>query len=467
MPDADDELVRPDGQLTRRDVVRRGAAATFAITMFGGLAERAYPFYGPLRYQHKQLSGELKIMQWTHFVPAYDTWLDNTYIKQWGEKNDVEVKIDHIANALLPSTASSEVASQSGHDLFQFLFPPAAFEKQVIPLNDIVQEVTTKLGKMTDVARKSTYNPKTKRYFGFPDNYVPDPIHYRKSFWFNAGVFPSSWDNIRKAAVALKNSGHPVGLGMNNELDSNMMLMSLLYCYGAALQNEENRVAINSKATIEALRVMRDIFKRGMTDEVFAWNTSSNNDAFLAGRLSLAVNAISIRRTAEDRDLSFTDDIWLAPIPRGPVRRLGNEHVMGIYFIWKFAKNKEAAKRFLVDQQLNYRQHFMQSKFYNFPAWTNSIKGGFKTIRRLSNADRHKPLGQYRILTSIAENNTTNVGYPGYANAAIGEIFNLGLIPQMFAQVAQDKMTPQEAAKAADRQFKQIFKKWRDQGLMP
>ena len=30
---------------------------------------------------------------------------------------------------------------------------------------------------MTDVAYKSTYNPTTKRYFGFPDNYVPDPIH--------------------------------------------------------------------------------------------------------------------------------------------------------------------------------------------------------------------------------------------------------------------------------------------------
>jgi multiple sugar transport system substrate-binding protein len=466
MTDADHKSVTREG-LTRRDVVRRGAAGAFAVSMFGGLADRAFPFYGPLRYQHKQLSGELKIMQWSHFVPDYDKWLDGTYVKQWGEKNDVEVKVDHIVLAQLPSAAASEVASQSGHDLFQFLFPPAALEKQVIPLNDIVQEVTKKLGKMTDVARKSSYNPKTKRYFGFPDNYVPDPIHYRKSFWFNAGVFPSSWDAIRKAAPALRQSGHPVGLGMSQELDSNMMLMSLLYCYGASLQNEDQRPSINSKGTIEALKVMRDIYKRGMTDEVFAWQASNNNDAFLAGRLSLAVNAISIRRTAEDRGLALADDTWLAPIPRGPVRRLGNEHVMGIYFIWKFAKNKEAAKQFLVDQQLGYRQHFLQSKFYNFPAWTNSIKGGFKSIRRITNQDRRKPLGQYNILTSIAENNTTNVGYPGYGNAAIGEIWSLYLVPQMFAQVAQGKMTPQEAAKAADRQFKAIFKKWRDQGLVP
>ena len=109
--------VGDEGGTDEAGLVRRGAAGAFAVSMFGGLPNEPSPLR-PLRYQHKQLSGELKIMQWTHFVPDYDTWLDNTYVKQWGEKNDVEVKIDHINNALLPSTAASEVASQSGHDLF-------------------------------------------------------------------------------------------------------------------------------------------------------------------------------------------------------------------------------------------------------------------------------------------------------------------------------------------------------------
>ena len=467
MTDADRESVTREG-LTRRDVVRRGAAGAFAVSMFGGLAERAFPFYGPLRYQHKQLSGELKIMQWTHFVPDYDTWLDNTYVKQWGEKNDVEVKIDHINNALLPSTAASEVASQSGHDLFQFLFPPAAFEKQVIPLNDIVQEVTKKLGKMTAVAQKSTYNPKTKRYFGFPDNYVPDPIHYRKSIWFDAGVYPSSWDAIRKAAPVLKQAGHPVGLGMSQELDSNMMLMSLLYCYGASLQNEEQRPSINSKATIEALKVMRDIYKRGMTDEVFAWTTASNNDAFLAGRLSLAVNAISIRRTAEDRGLALADDTWLAPIPRGPVRRLGNEHVMGIYFIWKFAKNKAAAKQFLVDQQLGYRAALRAEQVLQLPRLDELDQGRLQVdpqdVQPRTGTSRSGSTASSRRSRRTTRRTSAT---PATATPPSGRSSPSGLVPQMFAQVAQGKMTPQEAAKAADRQFKTIFKKWRDQGLIP
>ena len=35
-------------------------------------------------------------------------------------------------------------------------------------------------------------------------------------------------------------------------------------------------------------------------------------------------------------------------------------------------------------------------------------------------------LGKYTILTTIAQRDTTNVGYPGYANAAVGDILNQG-----------------------------------------
>lgn len=452
--------------LSRDELLKRGAAGAFAVSMFGGLAERVHAFAGPMKFKNKHLKGDLKILQWAHFVPAYDTWFDQQYTKAWGEKNDVQVKVDHINNALLPSAAASEVSAQSGHDLVQFLFPPSALERSTLPLNDIVQEVTKKLGKMTDVAYKSTYNPKTKRYFGFPDNYVPDPIHYRKSFWFNAGIAPNTWDNVRKAAATLKKAGHPVGLGMSNELDSNMMLMSLLYCYGGALQTEDGRPNINTKGTVDALRVMKEIYDQGESDEIFAWTAASNNQAFLAGRLSLAVNAISIARSAEDSgNQALSDDTWIRPIPRGPVRALGNEHVMGIYFVWRFAQNKEAAKQYLVDQQLAYRDHFVQSKFYNFPAWTNAVKGGFKAMNKMAAADTHKPRGKYTILTTIAQRYTTNVGYPGFANAAVGDIFNQSLIPQMFAQVAQGKMTPSEAARSMQGQFRSIYGKWRAQGL--
>jgi multiple sugar transport system substrate-binding protein len=465
------ELEGQSSTLNRSDLLRRVGAAAFAVSMFGGLPDKALGVYGPLRFKNKQLSGELKILQWAHFIPPYDPWLDGTYVKQWGEKNDVEVKIDHINNALLFATGTSEVAGQSGHDLFQFLNPPSSFQKQVVPLNDIVQEVTKKLGPMTRVAKRSTYNPRTKKFFGFPDNYAPDPVTYRKSVLQEAGVSLRTWEDVRKGAAKLKAAGHPVGFGMSTgDLDSNMFLISLLYCYGGFIQNEENRIVIgqgsNRKGAIEALKLMQDIYKNGMSDEVFAWNTASNNQGFLAGRLSVVLNAISIPRVAELNNSPIQDDTWLASIPRGPVMRMGNEHVMGVYVIWKFAKNKEAAKQYLVDAQLNYRTHFLHSEYYNFPGWNGAIKGGFKTMRKLAASDSHKPRGKYSILTTIAEKYTTNVGYPGYSNAVIDEIFNTYLIPQMFAQVAQGKLAPADAVKGFDSAAKKIYSKWKSQGLV-
>ena len=91
-------------------------------------------------------------------------------------------------------------------------------------MNDLVQEVTKKLGPMSRVARKSTYNPKTKQFYGFPDDYAPDPVQYRRSYLQEAGVSLNTWEDLRKGAPKLKAAGHPVGLGMSNEIDSNMLL---------------------------------------------------------------------------------------------------------------------------------------------------------------------------------------------------------------------------------------------------
>jgi multiple sugar transport system substrate-binding protein len=204
-----------------------------------------------------------------------------------------------------------------------------------------------------------------------------------------------------------------------------------------------------------------------MSDEVFAWTAASNNQAFLAGRLSLALNAISIERSAEQSgNTALSDDSWLASIPRGPAMRMGNEHVMGVYVIWKFAKNKEAAKKYLVDQQLGYRDHFQRSLFYNFPPWTGSIKGGFATIRKLSGQDPHKPKGKYTVLTTIAEKYTTNPGFPGNTTPVMDEVYNTFLIPQMFASVAQGKSSPEDAVKSFDTKVKGIYRKWKGQGLV-
>ncbi len=104
---------------TRREILKQGATGALLVVYGGAAAEAAAA--GAPKYRHKQLAGTLRIIQWSHFVPAYDKWFDNIYIKRWGEANDTEVLVDHINQADIPARAAAEVAAQSGHDIFCFL----------------------------------------------------------------------------------------------------------------------------------------------------------------------------------------------------------------------------------------------------------------------------------------------------------------------------------------------------------
>src|SRR5512138_2339311 len=329
--------------MTRRDFVKAaGVGALAAAGAASGLVPRA------ARAKQKTL----KIMQWSHFVPAYDKWFDNEFCAQWGQKNDTKVVVDHISIGEINARAAAEVSAQSGHDLFMFLSPPAAYEKQVIDHKHVYAEVEKKWGKPVDLAVKSTFNPKTKKFFAFSDSYVPDPGNYRQDLWSQVG-YPhgtDTWDDLLKGGKAIKEKfGNPVGIGLSQELDTNMAMRALLWSFGGSEQDPEGRVVINSKQTVDALKYMRSLFKEAETAEVFTWDPSSNNRGILAGKLSFVANAISVTRTAEKENPDMSQKIQIVPAPKGPVRRIAAEHVMDCYVVWKFAQNVDGAKKFLVD----------------------------------------------------------------------------------------------------------------------
>src|SRR5207247_867731 len=243
----------------------------------------------------------------------------------------------------IPARAAAEVAAQSVHDMIEYLSPPAQYERQVIDHKSIVQQIQSKVGKISDLGRRSTYNPKTKKWFGVNHYYVPDPVVWRHDIWNGVGESPATWDHVRKAAPKLKAVGHPIGIGQSQELDSNMALLAFMMCFGAFVQNDTNRPVLNTKKTIQAVNFMVDIYKNGEDSAIFGWNPASNNNYLYSGTASMILNAISATRTPEAQNLPFTNDLWIWPIPSGPGGRHGLEHVMGCYNIWKFAANKENA----------------------------------------------------------------------------------------------------------------------------
>jgi len=402
----------------------------------------------------------LKILQWSHFVPAYDQWFNNTFAKQWGEKHNTNVIVDNINLTDLNTRAASEAQAKKGHDIFMFLSPPAAYEKQVIDMSHVYQEVEKKHGKKIDLAHKSTFNPKTKKYFAFSDSYAPDPGNWHKDWWTEAGYpnGPDTWEDLRAGAKKIKDkNGHPCGIGLSQELDTSMAMRALLWSFGGAEQDEAGNVTINSKQTVEALKFMKALYQETETAEVFTWTPPSNNQAMLAGRVSYVANAISITRQAEREHLPIDSKIMVSRALKGPARRIAAEHVMNCYVIWDFAENKDGAQQFLIDYIDSFHDGFIAGQFYNFPCFPSVVP---KLKEEIANDPRATPSNKYAVLGDVLDW-ATNVGYPGYATAAIDEAFKTWVIPTMFAKVARGDETPENAAKAAEIEYKRIFDRWK------
>jgi multiple sugar transport system substrate-binding protein len=402
----------------------------------------------------------LKILQWSHFVPAYDQWFNNTFAKQWGEKHNTNVIVDNINLTDLNTRAASEAQAKKGHDIFMFLSPPAAYEKQVLDMTHVYQEVEKKHGKKIDLAHKSTFNPKTKKYFAFSDSYAPDPGNWHKDWWTEAGYpnGPDTWEDLRAGAKKIKDkNGHPCGIGLSQELDTSMAMRALLWSFGGAEQDEAGNVTINSKQTVEALKFMKALYQETETAEVFTWTPPSNNQAMLAGRVSYVANAISITRQAEREHLPIDSKIMISRALKGPARRIAAEHVMNCYVIWDFAENKDGAQQFLIDYIDSFHDGFIAGQFYNFPCFPSVVP---KLKEEIANDPRATPNNKYAVLGDVLDW-ATNVGYPGYATAAIDEAFKTWVIPTMFAKVARGDETPENAAKAAETEYKRIFDRWK------
>src|SRR5262245_61119724 len=116
--------------LTRRrllTVTVQGGAAVAVTSVLSACAPGAAPPPAPAATQPAAAQagpggfsggGSLKLLMRSHFVPAYDTWLDDWAKNVWGPKNRVSVEVDHILSAELAPKLAAEVAASAGPDSY-------------------------------------------------------------------------------------------------------------------------------------------------------------------------------------------------------------------------------------------------------------------------------------------------------------------------------------------------------------
>jgi multiple sugar transport system substrate-binding protein len=436
---------RNDTRISRRDFLKMATALGVSVGPF---------FLFPERAQAAQKT--LRILQWKHFVPAYDKWFDEVFAPGWARKHDIQVEVEHVPAEELRQRAADEVRTGKGHDLVMFLSPPAAYEDVVIDHREIYGELRHQWGETIEFAHKSTFNPLTKKYFAFSDSYIPAPLNWSKDVWFEAGLpfGPVDYETLRNTGQQIRKAHNiPCGFGLAEEWNSNIALHALLWSFGGKIQDERCHVAINSKMTIEALKYMKALYLDAESPELLRWTPSSGAQAMLEGKISCILHAISISRQAEEKPRANT--VLFSPPPRTHIDPLAPPHITQCYVIWTFSENKEEAKQFLVDLIGSFAQAFQASEFCNFPCFPKTVPD---LLNQLSSDPKAVPHGKYEILRDALQW-TKPIGYPGYATAAVDDVFNNFVLPRMFAKVAKGQVTAEEATLAAEKELEAIFSK--------
>jgi multiple sugar transport system substrate-binding protein len=414
-----------------------------------------------------QLSGDLRILLWSHFVPQHDTWFD-PFAQEWGQMAGVNVTVDHINNAEIPGRIAAEIAAGQGHDIIQYIAPLSQFEPSVLDLRDVTEEAVNRFGEQTGLCQKSSFNPNTEKYYAYSPGWVPDPGNFLQSLWSQVDMAegPSTWDELREGGSRIKEElGVQLGIGLSQEIDSNMAARALIWSFGGSIQDENENVVLNSPEVVAAVEFMAGLFNDCMTDEVFAWNAASNNQGLVAGGLSYIINSISAWRTAQEQNPAVAGDVFFVPALEGPSTRLAAQHVMYNWIIPTHAANPDAAKEFLLHYTLNFDHATYQSKLYDFPAFVDRVPELDAWLG--SDPFGADPPDKLNFLSiNDALEWTTNIGHPGPANPAEGEIFNTYVISDMMARAARGEADPEQAVADAERQVNAIFDKWRRQGLV-
>ena len=419
-------------RITRRRAVQLSAAASLPL----------------VHIRTAGAAGKLTVGFWDHWVPGATETM-RKQVETWAAKNKVEVQADFITSqgSKIALTAAAESLAQTGHDFIPFFqWDVVAYANHLEPVDDVINELIGKYGKYDStveyLAKVGGHwnavpgtDPNTaltccarismlKQYAGIDivDMYPAHPSDPAKA----AGW---TYDAFLKAAEACHKAGYPFGLGLGSTGDSVNNTGAIFSAFGADLVGAKGEITVTSDKVRRVLEYGQQLVKYLPADTV-SYDDASNNRALISGKSALIYNPPSAWAVAKRDAPEVAKDCWTFPCPSGPAGRF-IPWVYCFYGIWKFAKNKSAAKELLgwLMQREQIEQREIASEGFNLPPQLSMAD--FKIWEEVE-----PPKGTvYNYPIRPWHNSKPSLsGYPAPPEIAV-QIYNRAIMPTMLAKL--------------------------------
>jgi multiple sugar transport system substrate-binding protein len=313
-------------------------------------------------------------------------------------------------------------------------------------VDDLAEEIAKRDGAYYEHNKKVSIVD--KRWKALPLCSVPSTWAYREDWFKEAGAkkFPDTWDELRKVGTELKKKGRPLGQAFGHSLgDPNNWAYSVTWGFGGAEIDQNGKVAINSKETLEAVKFTVAFWKDCLDDGGLAWDDSSNNRAYLAGAISGTINGASIYFVAKRQFPDIAKVTNHGHMPKGPGGRFYNIGGQG-RAIMKYSKNQQVAKEFL--------RWFMDRPQYDkwFVANDGYVVGPTPFWETHQMWERDPKLAPFKESSKFGR----WPGYPGSPSRKASEALVKYILVDMYAQAIKG-MKPEDAVKWAEGELKKAY----------
>jgi len=360
-------------KVNRRRFVAGTAAASAALV--------AAPFV-----RSANAAGKLSVGFWDHWVPGANKATE-ALVKEWAEKNKVEVSMDFITsqgNKLLLTTAA-ESQAKSGHDVLAFsTWLPARYAEQLVPMNDVMEPLIKENGAVNaTVEYLGKVNGKWLAVPATVGSQIKGPCSRIDLLKKHAGIdiqamYPvgqapkaDAWnlDNFVKAAEACQKGGNPFGIGLGTTSDSVDSAGALFHAFGAQLVNAKGDIVVKN----DQVRQVLDYYKKLMQflpADVPSWDDASNNKFLVSGQGTLIMNPPSAWAVAKRDAPQVAEQLWTHGFPVGPKGRYA-PFLPFFWGVWNFSKNQSAAKSLItyLSQASSAEKMTNASQGYDLPAF--------------------------------------------------------------------------------------------------
>lgn len=398
-------------------------------------------------------AGKLSLWRLKTYIPPADKILDAN-AQECAKKAGMELAIQTYTFDDMWTKYTAAIESKTLPDIAELdAVGPARLANlgRLADMSDVVSAVTKELGPiLTNAEGAVKFGGK---YYAVPHYGIPLVLFYRKDILEKIGAEPpDTWEAIQQISEKVKKAGiheFPNGFPWNRTGDGYDPAMSLLWSYGAAWVDKSGKfTGIPKGPAVQALKVVTAAYLVDKTAafDYLSWSGSTNNESFMAGKVTFTPNGPSILFQMESNKHPLQKDTAIKLMPKGPAgRNLALTFVMnwGVPVDGKQQKEAKAVVGCIMSRA----------------QWMKYMTGSFQQAvplfaRPLDDPYWNTPTGK-TIVETVKVGHP--VGWPGPTTPAAAEVVSSNVLTDMVTQVIVDKVTPEAAVDDANKRIKEIY----------